>query len=152
MSNNVMDYKKRIKEALFYGAGAKCHICGFNEPIPSLYDFHHINPKEKEFGLNTITTKIEYTLNEVKKCILVCPICHRKIHFNLLATNKELKSVFNEEIFWKKYNELTPQGAHQREIQNIKKPNREELKALIKEESFTSIANKYNVSIASIKK
>lgn len=150
MSNNVMDYKRRIKESLFYAAGAKCCICGFDETYPGLYDFHHVDPLKKEFGLNATVASIEKNIKEAQKCILVCPICHRKIHYNII-TDIPSPSV-DVDLFWKHYDILSPQGKHQREIMQNKKPTREELKELIRKQTFTSIAKKYNVSIAAIKK
>lgn len=148
--NNVMDFKKRIKLALFYACESKCCICGFDEDNAGLYDFHHINPEEKEFGLNSITCKIETTLDEAQKCIMVCPICHRKIHYGLISNLP--KNNLNIDKFWEKYDELSPQGAHQRALREVERPNREELKNLIRSQTLTSVANQYQVSIAAIKK
>ena len=104
----------------------------------------------KEFGLNTIVTSIEKNIKEAQKCILVCPICHRKIHYNII-TDIPSPSI-DVDLFWKHYDILSPQGKHQREIMQNKKPTREELKELIRKQTFTSIAERYNVSIAAIKK
>ena len=63
--------------------GGKCSICGYNRCIDAL-EFHHENPKEKEFKLgsgNTISWK-EYKA-EISKCILVCSNCHKEIHSEL---------------------------------------------------------------------
>ena len=60
--------------------GGKCQICGYNKCIDAL-EFHHENPKEKEFKLgsgNTISWK-EYK-KEALKCILICSNCHKEIH------------------------------------------------------------------------
>lgn len=47
-----------------------------------MYDFHHLNPKEKDFGLGdkTSTVKWDKVQTEIDKCILVCANCHRQIH------------------------------------------------------------------------
>ena len=148
--SNAMEFKRRIKQAAFYACDSKCCICGFDEDYCGLYDFHHLDPEEKEFGLNTITCKIETAIEEIKKCIMICPICHRKIHYGIITEIPN--SCFSEDKFWEKYNELSPQGAHQRELQKMEKPTREELKNLIRNQTMTSVAEKYNVSIAAIKK
>lgn len=60
--------------------GGKCSICGYNKCIDAL-EFHHENPKEKDFKLgsgNTISWE-EYK-KEALKCILVCSNCHKEIH------------------------------------------------------------------------
>lgn len=61
--------------------GGKCEICNLETNIFNIYDFHHMNPSEKEF---TYSTKrhidIEKCKNELDKCHLVCSNCHREIH------------------------------------------------------------------------
>ena len=62
--------------------GGKCKSCnGVFEPC--VYDFHHVNPKEKEFtiGENMLVSE-ERFLKEVSKCILLCANCHRMEHNN----------------------------------------------------------------------
>lgn len=60
--------------------GGKCSLCGYDKCFDAL-EFHHKNPKEKDFKLsvgNTMSWK-EYK-NEASKCILVCSNCHKEIH------------------------------------------------------------------------
>ena len=60
--------------------GGKCSICGYKNCLEAL-EFHHPNPKIKEFKLgsgNTMSWK-EYK-KEALKCILVCSNCHKEIH------------------------------------------------------------------------
>ena len=61
--------------------GGKCQICGYRNCIEAL-DFHHRDPKEKEFGLSQkgLTRSWEKTRKELDKCILICSNCHREIH------------------------------------------------------------------------
>lgn len=59
--------------------GGKCSLCGYHKCIDAL-EFHHENPKEKEFKLglgNTLSWK-EYK-SEALKCILVCSNSHKEI-------------------------------------------------------------------------
>jgi len=63
--------------------GGKCQRCGYNRCVDAL-EFHHENPKEKDFKLgsgNTISWD-EYK-KEALKCILVCSNCHKEIHSKL---------------------------------------------------------------------
>ncbi len=63
--------------------GGKCSICGYNKCVDAL-EFHHRNPKEKEFKLGSGNTMSwEEYKNELKKCILVCSNCHKEIHSRL---------------------------------------------------------------------
>ncbi len=60
--------------------GGKCMHCG-GKFHPSVYDFHHVNPSEKEGLLSKILgaswIKIQ---KELDKCILLCANCHRLEH------------------------------------------------------------------------
>ena len=63
--------------------GSKCEVCGLQDK-PFMYDFHHINPKEKDFSLSRVKTSIlsSKIINELDKCQLLCANCHRRIHSN----------------------------------------------------------------------
>lgn len=65
--------------------GGKCSICGYDNINPACYDFHHINPLEKEYWPSKLirTTNIEKIRKELSKCILVCKNCHADIHHAL---------------------------------------------------------------------
>ncbi len=73
--------RKIIKKWALEYKGEKCCICGYNKCIEAL-DFHHIDPKEKDFILSDRNLILDW--NEIKKeldkCILVCSNCHREIH------------------------------------------------------------------------
>ena len=64
--------------------GGKCSICGiyYNGSNASIFDFHHLNPEEKEFNPKRLINNglTEKALNELNKCILVCANCHRLSH------------------------------------------------------------------------
>jgi hypothetical protein len=72
--------RRDIKQTLVNYKGGKCVNCGYNKCLASL-DFHHIDPKEKDFSIagNHCLT-IEKLKAEVDKCILVCKNCHAEIH------------------------------------------------------------------------
>lgn len=74
--NRKQEFKQKILE--FFGG--KCAHCGL-VAIPDVYDVHHINPDEKEFQIGT-NMGISWVRmeSELKKCILLCANCHRKIH------------------------------------------------------------------------
>ena len=50
---------------------------------PPVYDFHHLDPKEKEFNLGDILRKKDFLIieKELTKCVLLCANCHRIRHF-----------------------------------------------------------------------
>lgn len=61
--------------------GGKCFRCGIIDS-PCIYDFHHQDPKEKEFTISTCknATLTERIKVELDKCDLLCANCHRKTH------------------------------------------------------------------------
>jgi hypothetical protein len=82
-SQHVSNRRKNIKLQLVEYFGGQCKICGYKKCIGAL-EFHHKNPKEKKFhlGCRGLTRSFEKTLEEAKKCILVCANCHREIEYN----------------------------------------------------------------------
>lgn len=62
--------------------GEKCSICGYNKCLRAL-EFHHPNPKEKEFQITQNVKDFEKLKEEAEKCILVCSNCHAEIHEQL---------------------------------------------------------------------
>lgn len=62
--------------------GGICNKCK-KEYEPCVFDFHHVNRKEKEFLISKILSFSEERFwNEVDKCILLCANCHRIEHAN----------------------------------------------------------------------
>jgi len=60
--------------------GGNCELCGYNK-CPQAMDFHHKDPKEKDFSLSGHhCRKWESIKIELDKCMLVCANCHREIH------------------------------------------------------------------------
>lgn len=57
-----------------------CAICGYNKCVNAL-NFHHTNPKDKEFYINAYTITKKNIVEELNKCILLCSNCHDEIHF-----------------------------------------------------------------------
>ncbi len=58
--------------------GGKCFDCGKEYPH-YVYDFHHLNPEEKE-GLVNMQWSWEHIVNELNKCVMLCSNCHRIRH------------------------------------------------------------------------
>jgi hypothetical protein len=56
-----------------------CYLCDFKGPA-CCYDFHHINPKSFELNSENYLRSLKAIFKEIRKCIIVCANCHRKIH------------------------------------------------------------------------
>ena len=160
----VTAYRNRIKIALIKAFGEKCYICGkkFNY---YMFDFHHIDPSTKEFGLS----EFGYTRSklrcekEAQKCIMVCANCHREIEYS--GKPYSLDSNFNSDIFNTTISELNRKSRHINEQNRdlVKKritknnsisakPDRDTLKKLIRTTPFTRIASMFGVSDNAIRK
>lgn len=71
--NAKYKYERRvkIKQALFDYLGAQCKICGLKDHI-SCFDFHHLNPKEKDKEVSYIAGfSLKKAMKEVVKCIFI---------------------------------------------------------------------------------
>lgn len=74
----------------------------YNGKNGAIFDFHHINPEEKDFNITSYLrhyNKIpERIYREVEKCILLCSNCHRLEHSdeyqaNLLVLMRECQEL-----------------------------------------------------------
>lgn len=59
--------------------GGQCQRCGYNTYQGAL-EFHHIDPKQKEFTIGNRDFKLKECIEESKKCILICSNCHKELH------------------------------------------------------------------------
>ena len=65
--------------------GGKCEYCGYDTCAAAL-ELHHRNPFDKES--DSFRSLNEQTKKELKKCDLVCCVCHREVH-TLIELMKE---------------------------------------------------------------
>lgn len=83
---DALRYKKRkLKDILIQYKGGKCQECGYNKCKGAL-QFHHRDPKEKEFclaniNLNDNNFTLKRLFEEVDKCDLLCANCHAEKHY-----------------------------------------------------------------------
>ena len=171
---NVKNTRTRLKERIVYVMGGECQCCGYNK-VNSALELHHLNPEEKDFALGA-NTNISWATakSEICKCILVCANCHREIHAGLIKT-EDLKSSFSEEraaqidtliddIKHRKIHYCENCGVEIDRDASLcvkcyalsrrvaERPTRQELKNLIRTQSFTKIAQMFQVSDNAIRK
>jgi 5-methylcytosine-specific restriction endonuclease McrA len=82
-SESVIEWRKRTKLKLIEYKGGKCEICGYDKCTRAL-EFHHKNPKEKDFQISGKSLSFDKLKVEVDKCMLVCSNCHCEIHDELI--------------------------------------------------------------------
>ena len=81
MGRYGLSRRKNTKLKLVEGFGSICSCCGLID-APLVYDFHHLDPNTKDFGLSYkgSTRSFDKLKIEVDKCILLCKNCHAEIH------------------------------------------------------------------------
>ena len=161
----TLSRQKRKKE-LVEIMGGKCVLCGYNKCIAAL-EFHHIDKNTKQHQLSGNCHSWEEDIKELRKCALVCSNCHKEIEvFNL-----EVECSFDEEKFKeidkKKQNAEYQCQRCKKEIskgarfckdcwtflsRKTKRPPREELKKLIRNNTFTDISKMFDVTDNTIRK
>ena len=141
--------------------GGKCSLCGLEDEI-YIYDLHHINPLEKEINIASSMTNKMKVADEAEKCVLLCANCHRRVEHD--KNEYQFISNFNRELFFDTIINLTGKltNAQKLVIEEAKKqkkekaeeykPSRQELKDLIRTESFVSIGKQYKVSDNAVRK
>ena len=82
-------YKKNSELLTQY---KKLHPCQCGESDPVCLDFHHIDG-DKEIELSKAAIKWGWSdprlISELKKCIVLCSNCHRKLHHSKEAQGSE---------------------------------------------------------------
>ena len=158
-TKDIVNFRKRIKEALVQAFGDKCCLCGNNFPN-YVYEFHHIDPTTKKYNLSNPTTRAKSAYpEEAKKCCMVCANCHREIEHS--GKQFDLKSSFNEEVYYstlenlvaplkKEKEEQLKLRKEQKEQYEASKPDRIKLKELIRNNSITEVGRMFQVAPATI--
>lgn len=74
------EYKRNNKAKAVEYLGGKCEFCGLIDEEIAVYDFHHIDPEEKEIAISDkLGLNFERIKEELDKCILICANCHRRL-------------------------------------------------------------------------
>lgn len=71
--------RRRRKNELISARGGSCEECGYATCLGAL-EFHHRDPRTKEFGVGGFTGSTDRLLVEAAKCDLLCANCHRLRH------------------------------------------------------------------------
>jgi predicted transcriptional regulator len=78
----LKDRRQQLKKMGVEYLGGKCIVCGYDKCIWAL-QFHHRNPKEKDFTISTYSNLgWEKIKKELNKCDLLCSNCHDELHYN----------------------------------------------------------------------
>ena len=167
----VTKWRRTTKEALVNGFGGGCNRCGYSRCYDAL-DLHHLDPSKKSFGIGKIMAnpkKWSVIVEEAKKCILLCKICHTELHAGMWELSEiEIVEFQYEE---KKYKKDIPTGQCvvcnkdvflQRiccslecaalRTNKIVWPSKEELQEMLKVNSRRKVATLLGVSDSAVRK
>jgi hypothetical protein len=66
-----------------YKRMCKCRVCREAEPVA--LDLHHLDPSTKEGNPSSLYgNSSDKIRKEIRKCVVLCANCHRKLHAGLL--------------------------------------------------------------------
>lgn len=82
-AERAAESRRKRKRKLVEYKGGKCERCGYDKDCLRSYEFHHIDPKKKDFTVAAKSLGFEKLKKEVDKCMLVCRNCHAEIHDEL---------------------------------------------------------------------
>jgi len=102
MSSNSIRIKKwrlESKQRIVDAMGGECQICGYSRCLANLA-LHHIDPSKKDFRLGAIRANPKSwnkIVEELRKCVLLCHICHNELHYGVIQLPAEYKK-FDEKF------------------------------------------------------
>ena len=164
----VMNWRNRTKLRLIEYKGGKCQKCGYDKPIPSVYEFHHRDPDQKDFGIGGKSWSYERLKKEVDKCDLYCRNCHAEVHDALIQESRKLrmesvkKIVVHERDCLRCGKTFTPPSNRHKFCsvecvrfyqRKVERPTKEELEKEINEvRNWCALGRKYKVSDNAVRK
>lgn len=77
--------RQRCKIKAVNYKGGKCQHCGYNKSVKAM-QFHHLDPKEKDFAISKYSKSWETIVTELDKCILLCANCHAEEHEKIYSS------------------------------------------------------------------
>lgn len=80
IKKNARRYElRRLSEFEQWKRTLCCTKCGENHP--ACIEFHHLDPSTKEHGISYLRNSKKKLAEELKKCIVLCSNCHKKLHY-----------------------------------------------------------------------
>ena len=95
---DVKAWRAKTKQLLVNCLGGKCNKCGYDRCLSAM-DFHHIDPSQKEGTLSDYLTRPTATLDiikEIRKCVVLCKVCHCELHAGMWSLSEIDLPAFDE--------------------------------------------------------
>jgi transposase len=80
----VAKRRRSLKRILVEEAGGGCVLCGYSRCDRAL-EFHHLDPKQKQFQITSHTRSLTRLRVEASKCMLLCSNCHAEVEAGITA-------------------------------------------------------------------
>jgi len=80
----VAKRRRSLKRILVEEAGGGCMLCGYSRCHRAL-EFHHLDPKAKQFQITSHTRSLARLREEASKCVLLCSNCHAEVEAGIAA-------------------------------------------------------------------
>lgn len=111
-ADSAKKYKRKCTDGINQ-IKSKYTCCNCKESDPSCLDFHHVDETEKDFEISKLISgkNIDFLLEELPKCVVICSNCHRKLHANKIQLNNPLRVIISLEE-WQK---LVPQAPRKKQ-------------------------------------
>lgn len=74
--------RRELRDRAVAFLGGRCSICKYDRSTAA-FDFHHLDPLEKDFTISSKMTSWSTIQPELEKCVLLCCRCHREVHDGL---------------------------------------------------------------------
>lgn len=157
-----MRCQRRKKMDVVERFGGECKLCGYKRCINAL-EFHHLEDKQEAPSYIIMRWSWERAKKELEKCIMVCANCHRELHYidkNIDPINLAPPSwrVHNCHYCQKEYEtrnekqKFCSQVCVKRHQSKPERPDKEELRHLIRTLPQRRVALMLNVSQSTIRK
>lgn len=90
--------RKRKQAEILERYGYSCESCGMMETRLGFFEFHHTDPstKDREIGSMLNSASMAKIEEELQKCVMLCPNCHKKEHLKEGMTFSEIRIKNNE--------------------------------------------------------
>ena len=85
--------RKQKQHELYSMFDYTCQSCGLKEEVLGFFEFHHIDPstKHKEIGSMINSASLASIKEELEKCVMLCPNCHKREHLKEGMTFAEIR-------------------------------------------------------------
>lgn len=87
----VVRFRRATKMRAVAFMGGCCDCCG-RRGEPAIFDFHHIDASQKDFGIGQdgIPRSWSKVVAELAKCVMLCANCHREVHAGVRELDEQL--------------------------------------------------------------